>query len=253
MTVLVTFSSVIGAGVASARVQGVTPPDYSKGMSPPDESSQGPTNQDTKSTVPGAPMNSMADTKFAKDAAAGGMAEVKLGQLAQEKSSNDAVKNFAKRVVDDHSKAGEHLKEVAAKNNITLPSRLKAQDQTTYEKLSKLSGAAFDRAYARDMVNDHTKDVGDFRKEASNGKNDDIKNFASQTLPTLEDHLKMAREVLHTVSAMHAGQSDIHPIDLAALKYCSQHRVARPCFRRRRRERSVETRMGERWRDRDLR
>jgi putative membrane protein len=201
LTALVTCSSTVGAGVTSAPIQGMTPPDYNQGMSPPDQSAQGQTKQSAKSTAPGALMNSMADTKFAQDAAAGGLAEVRLGQLAQEKGSSDAVKNFGKRMFDDHSKAGDHLKEVAAKNHIMLPSELEAQHQTTYDKLSKLSGAAFDKAYARDMVNDHTKDIADFKKEASDGKNDDIKNLASQTLPTLEAHLKMAREMLRTVLA----------------------------------------------------
>ena len=182
LTALVTCSSTIAAGVTSARIQG----------------SRGQTNQNTESTLPGAPM---ADTKFAKDAAAGGLAEVKLGQLAQEKGSSDAVKDFGKRMVDDRSKAGDHLKKVAAKNQIMLPSQLEAQYKTTYDKLSKLSGAAFDKADARDMVNDRTKDVADFKKEASNGKSDDIKNFASQMLPALEDHLKMAHEMLRTVLA----------------------------------------------------
>ena len=141
----------------------------------------------------------VGDAHFAKEAAQGGMAEVKLGQLAQEKGSNDLVKSFGKRMVDDHSKANDKLKEVASRESITLPSDLSAKDQATYDRLSKLNGAAFDRAYARDMVKDHETDVAAFQKEANGGKTDSLKSFASETLPTLQDHLKQAKEMMKNV------------------------------------------------------
>jgi putative membrane protein len=151
----------------------------------------------TTSTAKGRP--AMGDAHFAKEAAQGGMAEVKLGQLAQEKGSNDSVKSFGKRMVDDHSKANDKLKEVASRESITLPSDLSAKHQATYDRLSKLNGAAFDRAYARDMVKDHETDIAAFQKEANGGKNDSLKSFASETLPTLQDHLKQAKEMNKTV------------------------------------------------------
>lgn|ERR1700693_2526295 len=141
----------------------------------------------------------MGDAHFAKEAAQGGMAEVKLGQLAQEKGSNDSVKSFGKRMVDDHSKAGDKLKEVASRENISLPTDISAKDQATYDRLSKLNGAAFDRAYARDMVKDHETDVAAFQKEATAGKDDLLKGFASETRPTLQDHLKQAKEMMKSV------------------------------------------------------
>ena len=146
------------------------------------------------------------DVHFAKEAAQGGMAEVKLGQLAQEKGSSDTVKTFGKRMVDDHSKAGDKLKEVASHESITLPSDLSAKDQATYVRLSKLNGAAFDRAYARDMVKDHETDVAAFQKEANAGKNDSLKSFASETLPALQDHLKQAKEMMKTVGGATAAE-----------------------------------------------
>jgi putative membrane protein len=149
----------------------------------------------------------MADTHFAKEAAQGGMAEVKLGQLAQEKGSNDAVKNFGKRMVNDHSKAGDKLKEAAAKESITLPTDIGAKDQATYDRLAKLNGAAFDRAYAKDMVADHQSDVAAFQKEANGGKNDSLKSFASETLPTLQDHLKEAKEMMKAVAGTSASKN----------------------------------------------
>jgi putative membrane protein len=147
---------------------------------------------------------SMADTHFAKEAAQGGMAEVKMGQLAQDKGSNDSVKVFGKRMVDDHSKAGDKLKDVASKESITLPTEISAKDQATYDRLSKLNGPAFDKAYARDMVKDHETDIAAFQKEANGGKDDSLKSFASETLPTLQDHLKEAKEMWKTVGGASA-------------------------------------------------
>jgi putative membrane protein len=146
------------------------------------------------------------DVHFAKEAAQGGMAEVKLGQLAQEKGSNDSVKSFGKRMVDDHSKAGDKLKEVASRESITLPNDLSAKDQATYDRLAKLNGAAFDRAYARDMVKDHETDIAAFQKEASAGKDESLKSFASETLPTLQDHLKQAKEMMKTLGGATAAK-----------------------------------------------
>jgi putative membrane protein len=140
------------------------------------------------------------DTMFAKKAAQGGMAEVKLGQLAQQKGTAESVKKFGARMVEDHGKAGNELKQVASAEKITLPADVSAKDKATYEMLSKLSGAAFDRAYARDMVRDHEEDIADFSKEIGGGHNPAVKDFATQTLPTLQDHLKEAKEMRQNVA-----------------------------------------------------
>ena len=132
------------------------------------------------------------DSTFAFKAAQGGLAEVQMGQLATQKASNSDVKAFGQQMVDDHSKANEELKEVAAKKGMTLPSSISTKDQATYEHLSKLEGAAFDRAYIADMVKDHRTDVAEFEKEGNSGSDPDIKGFASKTLPTLKHHLEMA-------------------------------------------------------------
>lgn len=149
----------------------------------------------------------MGDAHFAKEAAQGGMAEVKLGQLAEGKGSNDSVKSFGKRMIDDHSKAGDKLKEVASRENIPLPTDISAKDQATYDRLSKLNGAAFDRAYARDMVKDHETDITAFQKEANAGKDDSLKSFASETLPTLQDHLKQAKDMMRSVGGASASKN----------------------------------------------
>jgi len=143
-----------------------------------------------------------SDAKFAQEAALGGMAEVEMGKLAVQKAQNDQGKQFGQRMIDDHSKASDELKAVASKQNITLPTEVDAKHKATINKFSALSGAAFDRAYMSDMVKDHQHDVADFQKEASSGSNADLKGWASKTLPTLQDHLRMAQETSKSVGAM---------------------------------------------------
>jgi putative membrane protein len=138
---------------------------------------------------------SASDQQFIKKAAEGGLAEVQLGQLATEKASSPEVKQFGQRMVDDHSKANDQLKQVASQKGVTVPDKLNAKDAATKAKLEKLSGEAFDRAYMKDMVTDHTKDVSEFKMASKNAKDPDVKNFASQTLPTLEEHLKQAKSI----------------------------------------------------------
>jgi len=137
----------------------------------------------------------MSDQAFAKEAAQGGLAEVKLGQLAQDKGHVEAVKDFGKRMVEDHGKANKELESAASQANISLPQDMSSKDQATYDRLSKLSGPAFDHAYARLMLRDHEHDVAAFRHEAKNGEKEPIKSFASNTLPVLEQHLAMARQM----------------------------------------------------------
>jgi putative membrane protein len=139
------------------------------------------------------------DQNFVMKAASGGMAEVDLGKLAVEKASSDEVKKFGQRMVDDHSKANEELKTLAQNKQITLPTDLDPHAKAMHDKLAKLSGAAFDRAYMQAMVVDHKKDVNEFRMEAKSGKDPDVKGWAAKTLPTLEEHLKLAQDTSRAV------------------------------------------------------
>jgi len=134
-----------------------------------------------------------ADRKFATEAAQGGQTEVALGKLAVSKASNPDVKEFGQRMVDDHSKANDELKSLAMSKSFALPSGIGSKNSAVVAKLSKLSGTAFDRAYMKDMVEDHVHDVAAFAKESKSAKDPDLKAWAGRTLPTLEDHLKMAR------------------------------------------------------------
>jgi putative membrane protein len=135
------------------------------------------------------------DRHFMKEAAEDGLAEVELGQLAADKGSSPEVKKFGQRMVKDHTEANDQLKQVASQKGVTLPSSPSAKDKATKNKLSNLSGDAFDKAYMADMVKDHKKDVAAFQQESENGQDPDIKQFASKTLPTLQDHLKQAKSI----------------------------------------------------------
>ncbi len=142
----------------------------------------------------------MTDEAFAKEAASGGMAEIKLGKLALDQGSSEAVKSFGTRMVAEHTKAADQLKNAAAREHINLPSDLSSKDQATYDRISKLLGADFDRAYAQYMVKDHQQDLLAFQREASHGNDEAIKGFASQTVPMIQQHLEQAKELLKTVS-----------------------------------------------------
>jgi putative membrane protein len=148
-----------------------------------------------------------ADQKFLHRAAVGGMAEVELGQLAQQKAESDAVKQFGARMVQDHGKANDELKQLAGSKGATLPGSPDNKHEQEKQKLEKLSGAAFDRAYMKRMLDDHRKDVSQFRAEARSAKDADVKGFASKTLPTLEEHLKLAQSINNGLKGSPAGKA----------------------------------------------
>jgi len=127
------------------------------------------------------------------DAAPGGMAEVELGKLAAEKAQNAEVKAFGQKMIADHSKAGEELKQLAAQKKVMLPPDVLPTHKELMEKLSKLSGADFDREYVKAMVEAHEKDVTAFESVAKGATDADVKAFAAKTLPTLKMHLEMVK------------------------------------------------------------
>jgi putative membrane protein len=161
-----------------------------------------PNNENTKSPANGGVLTS--DRKFMDKAAQGGMAEVELGQLAQQNGQSADVKAFGKRMVDDHSKANDQLKQLAAQKGVSLPTSLDSKDQATKDKLSKLQGAAFDKAYMKDMVADHKQDVAEFKHESMAAHDPDLKSWAGQTLPTLQSHLQEAEKIAPATSGGNA-------------------------------------------------
>jgi putative membrane protein len=136
-----------------------------------------------------------SDMKFAMTAAVGGMEEVQLGQIAAQKGASDEVRQFGQHMVDDHTKANQDLMQVASSKSWTLPTALDAKHQADVQKLSAMSGDAFDREYVKMMVKDHKKDVAEFQKESTRGADTDVKSFATRTLPTLQEHLQMIQRI----------------------------------------------------------
>jgi putative membrane protein len=139
------------------------------------------------------------EEKFLKDAAEGNLAEVKLSELAGQHGASDGVKQFGKRMATDHQKAYDELKQLASQKGVAVPTALDRSHQALYDRLSKLNGADFDRAYMKEMVKDHDKDVKAFQKEANSGKDADLKAWASKTLPTLKEHQDQAKQVMAAV------------------------------------------------------
>jgi putative membrane protein len=123
-----------------------------------------------------------------------GMTEVKLGQLAQEKATNARIKAFGQMMVNDHTKAGDELKALAAKKNVTLPAAMGEDHQKKYDDLQKKSGKDFDKAYINAMVDGHESAVSDFKKNTDNS-DADVKEWVNKTLPTLQMHLDSAKAI----------------------------------------------------------
>ena len=136
----------------------------------------------------------MGDRHFMEKAAQGGMAEVQLGQLAQKNGSSSCAKQFGQKMASDHSKANDQAKSLAAQRGITLPASMNSKDQSLYRSLSSKTGSDFDKAYITATIKDHNQDIAEFRQEAISGSDPDIKAWAAKTLPTLEEHLRMAED-----------------------------------------------------------
>ncbi len=141
----------------------------------------------------GDPVVTGGDLAFMNDAAPGGLAEVELGRLAAERATSPQVKQFAQQMIEDHSKAGQKLEQLAQLKKVKLSPGILPQAKQTREKLAKLTGENFDREYVKAMVQAHEKDVAGFEAVSKNATDADVKAFAAATLPTLQHHLEMIR------------------------------------------------------------
>ncbi|MEA2710740.1 MAG: putative rane protein [Phycisphaerales bacterium] len=166
------------------------------------------------------------DLKFVNNAVRDGEVEVALGKLAAEKASSEEVKKLGQQMADDHSKANEELKSLAESKKIDL-TRAQAgatkRSEGMSQKLRKLEGEEFDKGYVAIMVKEHEKDVKAFEKESKDGEDAEIKAFAAKTLPTLQHHLEMVKEVQKKVgggaaSSDDAGKPKLGPTDGEAKK-----------------------------------
>jgi len=135
------------------------------------------------------------DARFYEHAAAGGLAEVELGNLAQKKSQNPAVQEFGAMMVKDHSQANDKLKSLAQSKGVSLPSSPSMSQGATKAELEMLSGQGFDKSYIKGMIKDHKEDIAEFNKEATSGQDPDAKAFAAATLPTLKEHLQKIESI----------------------------------------------------------
>lgn len=136
---------------------------------------------------------SSRDQKFITEKAMSGMMEVELGRWAAQKGSSEQVKEFGRRVVADHSTVNAELKQLASTKGITLATELDAKHQSNVRKISRLTGEEFDKAFSKMMLKSHEDSVKDFEKQSTSGEDAELKAFASKTLPTLQEHLQMAR------------------------------------------------------------
>lgn len=135
------------------------------------------------------------DRDFMHEAASGGMMEVVLGQYAAQNAVNPDIKAFGQRMVDDHTKVNDQLKQLAQAKGVTLSAKMHVKEQRTVDRLTKMTGATFDSHYIHMMVKDHETDIKAFEAEADKGTDPDVKNFAATTLPTLREHLKAAQAI----------------------------------------------------------
>ena len=151
----------------------------------------------TTTGVTGGTMSYMTndDKEFVTKAGMGGLYEVQAGNLALQKAQSADVKAFAQRMVTDHGNSNSELSQLATAKGLALPTELGGDHESAFNHLNTLSGAEFDKAYMQHMVPDHEKDVADFDKASTTATDADVKAFAQKTLPVLQDHLRMAKEV----------------------------------------------------------
>lgn len=139
------------------------------------------------------------DEKFVHKAATAGMAEVKLGQMAADQATNPEVRKFGQRMVDDHTRANRELMDICERKGITVGKTMDHHHADMMERMSKMSGADFDRQYMNHMVKDHDEAIDLFEREAKDGQDPDLRTFAEKILPTLREHQQMARELYRGV------------------------------------------------------
>ena len=139
------------------------------------------------------PSLSTTDATFINTVGAGGIAEVKFGQVAQTQATRPNVRAFATQMVTDHTAAGNALSALAQQKQMTPPSDMDLNHKTKYDQLSNIAGTEFDRVYIQGQVEDHTAVVNAFQTEITSGTDADVKAFAQKYLPTVQHHLEMAR------------------------------------------------------------
>lgn len=149
----------------------------------------------------------MQNADFWTEAAESSLAEVALSNIALQKAQSDAVKQFAQKMVDDHTKANQELATAAQAKGVTVPTTLSAKRQRDVDDLNTEDAGSFDREYMKMMVKDHEKAVKLFQRQADRGTDADAKALAAKLLPTLQEHLTAARSLYDTVRPAARGNS----------------------------------------------
>jgi putative membrane protein len=134
-----------------------------------------------------------ADERFLTEAMQGDLAEVKMGELAQQKGQSDRVKAYGETLVKDHGDHSKKLQQLGQQMNMTLPGDPSSKQKSDYDRLSKMSGAQFDRDFAKLMVEGHRQMIAKYQPETK--KSGPIGDMAKETMPTLQHHLQMAQEL----------------------------------------------------------
>jgi len=132
---------------------------------------------------------------FIKKAAEINLGEIELGKLAEQKANNPAVKDFGKRMVEDHTKAQNELQPLAKQEGVALPTQPGPTTTALDQKLSSASGAQFDQMYIDHMLSGHKGAIDTFENEIENGNNSAIKSYAEKVLPVIQDHVRIAEDV----------------------------------------------------------
>lgn len=173
-------------------------PNMNPGMNNPANTQQAQMDQEQNAS-----MRTMEDKAFVKKAAEGGMAEVQLGKLAQQKSSSPDVKAFAQKMVNDHSQLNEQMMPIAQQMGVSSPQEMSKKDKKEMAKLENLSGQQFDQAYIKYMIKDHKKDLSEFQNTASRTRNSQLKQAAERGAQVIQAHLQDIEQIAkdHNVKA----------------------------------------------------
>jgi putative membrane protein len=153
----------------------------------------------------------MADQSFVRKALEGGVAEVQLGQLAQQKSQSDDVKQFGQKMVEDHTQLGDQMKPIAQQLGVKEPKGPSKKDKQLMAKLEGLSGPQFDEAYIQAMVKDHKQDLKEFKDEAQAAQNPNVKQVAQQGAGVISQHLQMIQQIAQSHNVATDGKSKTTP------------------------------------------
>ncbi|MGC2198443.1 MAG: DUF4142 domain-containing protein [Terriglobales bacterium] len=172
---------------------------------------------------------SAVDQQFLEKAADGSLAEVELGKLAVQKASSQEVKDFGQRMIDEHGRANDQLKRIAANKDVELPQTPGGENKAMKDRLARLSGEQFDHAYMAVMLKHHRQDIAEFRHESKAARDTDVKNFATKTLPTLQRHLKQGESIALDLKAQqHPNKKPSPAIAQSDPSRVASRSIARP-------------------------